>query len=233
MPLQLKYRHAQDRSRMRFVPASLALFASCGFFLVPISAAQSHTTTSSSGGHASTSAHATHSTSWISSSSPARTAPSSGPSRNGEPNHHSRGYWRGGVYYPYAVPVGGAVDSNSATANGDAECQGGPTIFDRCSSTPGNYIPPTSEGPAHGSMMQSGIANASYSAPEATSPTTLVFKDGHELEVDNYAVAGQTLYDLTPGRSQKIALSDLDLSATQKQNHDQGAAFELPPTHAN
>jgi hypothetical protein len=57
----------------------------------------------------------------------------------------------------------------------------------------------------------------------------LVFKDGHALEVDNYAIVSQTLYDLTPGHARKIALADLDLPATEKQNDDRGVTFQLPP----
>jgi hypothetical protein len=56
----------------------------------------------------------------------------------------------------------------------------------------------------------------------------LVFKDGHQVEVENYAIVGSTLYDLTGGRRQKIALSDLDLTATAKQNDDRGIDFQLP-----
>jgi hypothetical protein len=36
------------------------------------------------------------------------------------------------------------------------------------------------------------------------------------------------LYDLTGGRRQKIALADLDLAATEKQNEDRGIDFRVP-----
>jgi len=35
---------------------------------------------------------------------------------------------------------------------------------------------------------------------------------------------------LTGGRRQKIALADLDLSATAKQNDDRGIDFQIPST---
>ena len=57
----------------------------------------------------------------------------------------------------------------------------------------------------------------------------LIFKDGHQLEVQNYAVIGDMLYDLTPGRHHKIALADLDLTSTVQQNDDRGIDFRLPP----
>jgi hypothetical protein len=40
----------------------------------------------------------------------------------------------------------------------------------------------------------------------------------------------QTLYDLTPGHRRKIALADLDLPATERENDDQGVTFQLPPS---
>ncbi len=58
--------------------------------------------------------------------------------------------------------------------------------------------------------------------------TVLVFKDGHKLQVKNYVIQGDMLYDLTPGHSRKIALAELDVPATQKQNDDQGITFQLP-----
>jgi len=63
---------------------------------------------------------------------------------------------------------------------------------------------------------------------EPSIPTVLVFKDGHELEVENYAIVGTTLYDLTEGHRRKVALAELDLTATAKQNDDRGIDFHLP-----
>jgi hypothetical protein len=227
MPFQLQNHAILDRSLPRPVPASLAMIGLFLFFLVPVSSAQSHTSTSSSGGKAATPSNSTHaaSPSLQSNSGPVRTATSSGTAPRGGSIYRARGYWRGGVYYPYGVSASAAADAGSAGGSSEPECQGGPTIFDRCSPAPG-YIAPTNSGPAH-----APAGRALASAPDssaAASPTTLVFKDGHEVEVDDYAVAGQTLYDLTPGRSQKIALSDLDLGATQKQNPGQGDIFALP-----
>jgi hypothetical protein len=56
----------------------------------------------------------------------------------------------------------------------------------------------------------------------------LVFKDGHQLEVANYAIVGNTLFDLTGGRRHKIALTELDLTATAKQNDERGIDFQIP-----
>ena len=56
----------------------------------------------------------------------------------------------------------------------------------------------------------------------------LVFKDGHEQQVVNYAIVGSTLYDLSEGRTRKVALTELDLAATVKQNDQRGIDFQLP-----
>jgi len=146
--------------------------------------------------------------------------------------HHTA---NGNAYYPYvyALPVPYALDvsaadndDNNNDDDDDANYQGGPTIFDRRGSGPDSYIPPSSDGPAHDPTQSAAAADADE-PPQP--PTTLVFKDGHQIEVNNYAIVSQILYDLTPGHARKIALADLDLVATQKQNDDRGIVFQLPP----
>jgi hypothetical protein len=131
----------------------------------------------------------------------------------------------GGLYaFPVVVPY--AVDSDSGPDEVDSDYQGGPTIFDRRGPGAEAYIPPVQNPmPAH-----SAQSAASAPAPEPPQPpTVLVFKDGHQLEVGNYAIVGQTLFDLTPGHPRRIALGDLDLDTTQKLNDDRGVNFQLPP----
>ena len=64
--------------------------------------------------------------------------------------------------------------------------------------------------------------------PAPQQPTLLVFKDGHQGQVLNYAIVGETLYDLSDGRAKKVALAELDLSATEKQNDERGVDFRVP-----
>jgi len=156
----------------------------------------------------------------------------------GRRHHHTVS---GNAFYPYvyALPVPYAVDVNdSEEDDDDSNYQGGPTLFDRRGSGRDSYIPPSYPGPAHarrtvgtGSVQPDDAPFGAKPASEPPQPSTiLVFKDGHRLEVGNYAIVSQTLYDLTPGHPRKIALADLDLSATQKQNYDRGIAFQLPPS---
>jgi hypothetical protein len=66
---------------------------------------------------------------------------------------------------------------------------------------------------------------------EAAPATVLVFRDQRRLEVQNYAIVGQTLWNFAPQHTQKIPLSDLDLPATTKANDERGVDFRLPGAH--
>jgi len=69
------------------------------------------------------------------------------------------------------------------------------------------------------------------SEPESDAPqpaTVLVFRDQHRIEVENYAIVGQTLWNFAAHRTQKIPLADLDLSATVRANDDRGVTFRVP-----
>lgn len=169
------------------------------------------------------------------SSSGTGTAPGTLPSRgtsvdNGDHrhHHHHEGYPAGYVIgVPYAVdlaPEEAEDQQDDSEANDDADYQGGPTVFDRRGSGADSYIPPVKDVP------QPHAANAYASTQDETPrpPTTLVFKDGHEVEVDNYAVVGPTLFDLTPGHARRVSLADLDLEATRRVNDDRGVVFEVP-----
>ena len=78
--------------------------------------------------------------------------------------------------------------------------------------------------------------SASHSRPAASDaqgtsvapPTVLVFRDQHKQEIRNYAIVGQTLWNFSPQRTEKISISDLDLTATTKANDDRGLSFHVP-----
>ena len=69
--------------------------------------------------------------------------------------------------------------------------------------------------------------SAAAPAPQKP-PTVLVYRDGHREEVQNYAIVGQTLYDLGTFVAHKIPLASLDLKQTVKANEDLGLDFTLP-----
>lgn len=132
----------------------------------------------------------------------------------------------------YAYPVPYALDNNppadQSQADEDADYQGGPTVFDRRGSGERSYVPPEKQAvPSH--APEHAEAEAPPVEPDPPlPPTVLVFKDGHKSEVENYAIQGNTLFDLTAGRRRRIAIADLDLEATRRQNDERGVTFQLP-----
>lgn len=151
--------------------------------------------------------------------------PSRSPNDDHRRHHHYVEYAPPVVYavpVPYSVDIGEAEDAND---DDDANYQGGPTVFDRRGLGEESYIPPVKRVPRPHATQTDAVL------PPGTpqEPTDLIFKDGHKLEVGNYAIVGDTLFDLTPGHARKVALADLDLDATRKQNEDRGVSFQLPP----
>jgi hypothetical protein len=250
MTFPLEYHKIVKCSAQRSLPAPLALFGMLFLpLLVSTSPAQISATSATSSSHVS----AATTTSFTSSGRSAPITAHSGvassstkpprptkvqPTNNRQPQPHAVS---GSFYYPYlyAVPVPYSVEigDNGASDDNDPDYQGGPTVFDRRGSGPYSYVPPGAESPADSSaaseeaQAEAGPTAYSSSDPDPLpDPTILVFKDGHQLEIANYAIVSQTLFDLTPGHPRKIALADLDLSATEKQNDDHGVTFQLPPS---
>jgi hypothetical protein len=63
------------------------------------------------------------------------------------------------------------------------------------------------------------------------SPTVLVFRDGRQLEIGNYAIQGDVLYNLDGNGPRKIKLADLDLAKTVQANDERGNEFRLPKNY--
>jgi hypothetical protein len=83
------------------------------------------------------------------------------------------------------------------------------------------------QGPAAASSR-----NYTSQGPASISPATvLIFKDGHTSEIHNYAIIGQTLWNLSETQARKIPLTDLDLDATVRANDDRGMTFKVPGSH--
>jgi hypothetical protein len=70
--------------------------------------------------------------------------------------------------------------------------------------------------------------SAQTAKPEPPAPpTVLIFRDGHQDEVHNYAIAGQTLWIFSQERARKVPLADLDLDATRQANEQRGVEFSV------
>jgi hypothetical protein len=161
-----------------------------------------------------------------------------GKDKDGDRDHHRGDNQFVGPMW-YAVPVPYGVDDNGAADTADADAnepddQGGPTVFDHHGPPPRAFDPWEKDAhPAHAQKPAEHVAEDEPPAePEAPQePTLLVFKDGRSVEVGNYAIQGATLFDLTPGHKRKIALMDLDLEATRRQNEERGVMFQLPSSY--
>jgi len=55
-----------------------------------------------------------------------------------------------------------------------------------------------------------------------------VFRDRHVVEIQNYAIVGQTLWNFAPQHIEKISLIEIDVPATVKANNDRGRSFRVP-----
>jgi hypothetical protein len=142
-------------------------------------------------------------------------------------NRNHRGFvpW----YVPYAYPVVVAAEPEPQPEEVMEDDPPAPTVFEhrrtseRVTSAPVSRLRPEPE-----------VAPA----PEATKPSpaeareqipiVLVYRDGREQEVKNYAIIGQTLYDLGTFVAHKIPLAELNLKATIKANDDRGVEFSVP-----
>src|SRR5581483_1240981 len=130
-----------------------------------------------------------------------------------------------GTYYGYGTPYALPYDSESDQLPGHGELDqaqapdpagnhAGPTIFE------------------HNGMPQSAAAlsapsQGTDSAVDAASETLLIFRDGHQQAIGNYALTPTKLFVLGEN-SEKIELTDLDLDATIKANADRGVNFKRP-----
>ena len=125
------------------------------------------------------------------------------------------------VFYPMAgaVPEGATgydepdpnLPTNAGAASRDVATGAPPVVSTPVSPPPADSSPDVSEQEA----------------------TVLVFRDGHQLEVHNYAIVGNEVYNFSGPGPRRIALSDLDIGATRRANDDRGVFFRLPITGSN
>jgi hypothetical protein len=171
------------------------------------------------------------------------------PQQFGIHHHHRRNSFfpLGGAVYAvpytpvYILDPGEDDSMEEPAAAPQPAYPAGPTIFDRRASGESSQALEAAyadrlrqESSATAAAPAAAPAEPAPAAPAAEPPqdgpqTLLVFKDGHQLEINNYAIVGATLYDMTPGHRSRVALAELDLDATVKQNNDRGVDFKLPP----
>ena len=143
-----------------------------------------------------------------------------------------------GVGLPYNVgwlgpdfPDAGYDNSSYAPAPPSAVSQdqyGAPSPNDYAPPPPYDQPPPMEQAEvAPGAAFRPGYRRP-LPEPAAEDAVTLVFKDGRPSEqIHNYMLTRTTLY-VQDQRRQQIAVTDIDVPATEKVNRDAGIDFQLP-----
>ena len=107
------------------------------------------------------------------------------------------------AYVPYAYPV--AVAPEPGPEEAIEPDPPAPTIFEHRPTR--EYAPSASATPRASQAVE---AQSELSPADARQliPVVLVYQDGHQQEVSNYAIVGQTLYDLGTFVAHKIPLAE-------------------------
>lgn len=163
-------------------------------------------------------------------------------------NGHNRGnyyggYYYGGYVYPYAYtyPMAVAPEPEYVAPEYVNEEPAQPerpalTVFDRGSNVrPAPNPTPVGEETASQAKEaaqsenreQESRAGAGFAEPEPI-PLLVIYKDGREKEIRNFAIVGDTLYEIGTYTSHKIKLAELDLKKTVQKNEERGVEFTLP-----
>ncbi len=161
--------------------------------------------------------------------------------------YRGRGYLRGWAYsYPYYYPLDNpAAYGYDYVGSDNPDLYSGPPlgpdqnphmVIEQPPSRPyyGGDYPPYQQAyapPPPAPQQQAALPSPPPAEVNPGEPTVLVFRDGHQQEVSNYAIMGDTVYVFDKGRK-KIALAELDVPATTKANDDRGLEFKLPPSPA-
>jgi len=100
------------------------------------------------------------------------------------------------------------------------------------SPAPAQSIQPSAGHAPNPPSETAGQNNAGQLAPKLP-PAVLVFRDGHQEEIERYTIIGQVIhiradYWSTGSWTRKVAIADLDLPATLRVNRERGGKFSLP-----
>ena len=141
------------------------------------------------------------------------------------------GYVYGGYEGTYINPVGPTA-SDRIIANGGTfnsiNSAGGEDQQQPATQQQPIYIRPEypTQYAADNSAINTPIQTTTASA-SSESPAILIFKDGTNLTIRNYAIYGANIVVLTPERH-KYPIAALDVAATEKANEAAGYELKLP-----
>jgi hypothetical protein len=168
---------------------------------------------------------------------------------NGNGAHFNHGGFRGGFsygfpYYYYPLDDPGAYGYDYMAGGGGPDLYSGPPLGPDQNPHIVVEQPPARPYNGYNGMYDPSDRQA-YAAPPSApppapdppadakpgEPSVLIFRDGHQQEVTNYAIMGDSVYVFDKAHK-KIALADLDVPATVKANDDRGLEFKVPASPA-
>lgn len=88
-----------------------------------------------------------------------------------------------------------------------------------------SVAPPRDESPLQ------PLPQAQSSARQNFPPTVFVFHDGHEMEVHDYAILGDTLWVFSQQTARKFPLADFNMAASRQVNEEHGIEFPVSHPH--
>jgi hypothetical protein len=71
-------------------------------------------------------------------------------------------------------------------------------------------------------------SGTSLSAKDPAVATVFIFRDGHRISAQSYAITGETLWIFDEHAARKYLLADLDAPATEKANSANGVELHVP-----
>ncbi len=138
---------------------------------------------------------------------------------------NTNAYYPSYGYVPYPYPVVVPAEPVAEEAEPDTPA---PTIFEnRASGYDPRYASHYADSRAT-ALIAPQAQEPSPADARQQIPVLLIYRDGHQQEVTNYAIVGSTLYDLGTFVAHKIPLAELNLQATIKANDDRGVEFTVP-----
>ncbi len=141
------------------------------------------------------------------------------------------GYVYPGAYINPNVPPGTVTATDAVLANGgtfnDINAGNQPNTSTNNFDTDVSYMHAQYQAQdVYGGGAQTNSSGKIVSAASNT-PAILVFKDGHQVTVENYAIYGAFIVVMSP-EQHKYPIAALDIDATQKANQAAGYDLHLP-----
>ena len=145
--------------------------------------------------------------------------------RGGDYRRVPSGYFFSPYLYPFldygSAPYGGAPDDPPYDPNADYQAMAQNAIGLQLQRLTAEVQQMKFDQQAQSPL----VAAVPQPAPPPAPPITIVLRNGQQLQVQNYAVMGATLWDFSNQPARKIPVSNIDVEASAKASSASGADF--------